>query len=446
MANGSFWVCLPARAEPLAREGRSRRAVRRASDARHLETGMSVNAVEWLGVVAVVTLVGVAGALGHVVLASELGLLSYLVLGLIAVVIALGIGHVAVEVGRRHQREIKRHNEELAALNAVAVTASRSLELTAVLRDCLDKTLEVMGLDAGAVFLASQGEIGSLAAHRGLTDHFLDGLARMKMGENVPGSVILPDSPLLTPDQEGETHREWIRASVSVPMRSEGRVVGTMYLFARGHRDFSQREVQILVAIGDVIGMAVQNAKLHAQVIELAARDPLTGLYNRRRFEEVYRQEVARARLYRAPLTVAMIDVDCFKEVNDRFGHAVGDRALEAIARILLKGRAMDVAARYGGDEFVVLMPNTELQGAQVVADRIQRAARAVVFPDIPYYRLSLSIGLADSSAGYEGILERADAQMYACKRGGANHPLSTPRSERPGPAKMEHGGLPRAC
>jgi diguanylate cyclase (GGDEF)-like protein len=386
---------------------------------------MSVNAVEWLGVAAVVTLVGVAGALGHVVLASELGVFSYLVLAFVAAVVAVGIGHVAMEVSRRHQREIERHNAELAALNAVAVTASRSLELSSVLSDCLEKTLEVMGLDAGAVFLVSQEEIVSLVAHRGLTDHFLEALARMKMGESVSGSVVVPDSPLLVTDQEGQMDGEGIRASVRVPLRSEGRVVGAMYLFSRSYRNFSQRDVQILVAIGDVIGMAVQNAKLHAQVREHAARDPLTGLYNRRRFEEVYRQEVARARRYQAPLTVAMIDVDCFKEVNDRFGHAAGDRALEAIAEILLNGRSADTAARYGGDEFVILMPNTELEGAQVVAERIRRAASAVVFPDIPYYRLSLSIGLADSSAGYEGILERADAQMYACKRGGTNAPFS---------------------
>lgn len=386
---------------------------------------MNVNVVKWLGVAAVLTLVGVAGALGHVVLASELGPLTYLVLALLAIILGLGIGQAAVEVARRHQRETERHNEELSALNAVAVTASRSLELSAVLGDCLDKTLEVMGLDAGAVFLVSEEATASPAAHRGLTQGYLDGLARMKVGESISGSVIVPERPVLVKDENGKTHGQWIRASVSVPLRSEGQVVGAMHLFTRGFRAFSQREVQILVSIGDVIGMAVRNAKLHAQVTEHAARDALTGLYNRRRFEELYHKEVARASRYETPLTVAMIDVDRFKEINDRFGHAAGDQALEAVGRVLREGRAADVAARIGGDEFVVLMPNTDLRGAAAVADRIRQAARAAVFPDILNDGISLSIGLADSGEGYESILERADADMYAQKRAGSGSPVT---------------------
>ena len=115
--------------------------------------------------------------------------------------------------------------------------------------------------------------------------------------------------------------------------------------------------------------------------------------------------------------------MDCFKEVNDRFGHAAGDRALKAIAEILLNGRSMDIAARYGGDEFVILMPNTGWKALRWSRE-LRRAASAVVFPDIPN-TASASASAWQIVPPGEGILERADAQMYACKRGGTNAPFS---------------------
>ncbi len=376
---------------------------------------MNLHLLKWLAVAAVLALVGIAGLLGHVVLASELGIVSYFVLAAAAILIGWGIGHAAAEVNRRHQVAIERHNQELAALNAVAVTASRSLELASVLTDCLDKTLEVMQVDAGAILLS--GDSGpTLGAQRGLSEEFLTGLTQqVKLDDSADGCVVLPDGCVLRKGCHGSGAH--MRASVSVPLRSEGRVVGAMYLLSHGFRAFTQREVQILVSIADVIGMAVQNARLHAQVKESATRDALTGLYNRRSFDQLYVQEVARSSRYATPLTVAMIDINDFKGINDRLGHPAGDQALEAVGKILRGGRSTDIAARYGGDEFVVMMPNTDRRAARAVIERIREAARATRLPGILDAGIELSIGLADSTEGYDRILERADARMYREKR-----------------------------
>lgn len=378
---------------------------------------MNAGTIKWLGMAAVLTLVGIAGVLGHVILAKELGVLSYLILTIIATLLGLGIGYAAAEVNRRHQQQIERHNEELSVLNAVAFTASRSLELSSLLHDCLDKTVEVMKLDAGAIYLLTDQEEPSLAAQRGLTPEFLEGLARARIVGEGGGSGVAPDKPFLVAEQASPADAGRMRATVSVPLRSEGCVLGAMYLVSQGFRAFTEREVQILLSLGDVIGMAVQNAKLHAQVKEHAIRDPLTGLYNRRYFDEVYRQEVERAHRYGMPLTVAMIDIDDFKRINDTRGHRAGDAVLEAVGMVLRDVRVSDIAARYGGDEFVVMMPNTLMSGACVVAERIARAARETVSADTPEGGIALSIGLADSTEGYFDLLERADERMYREKR-----------------------------
>lgn len=378
---------------------------------------MRVGSVKWLGVAATLTVVGVAGVLGHVLLARDMGPFPYVVLAVMAIGLGLAIGQAAAEVNRRHEQEIERRNEELSALNAVAVTANRSLQMESVLLDCLDKTLEVMKLDAGAVFVLSPEGQPRLVADRGLTSECLALLAERQVSEEVAGSVVVPEVPLLLEDRAPKARSEPMRATVSVPLRSEGAVLGAMYLVTRGFRAYTEREAQILMSIGSVIGMAVRNSTLHAEVIEHATRDALTGVRNRRHFDEVYQQEVARSRRYGTPLTVAMLDIDSFKQINDRFGHRAGDAVLVAVGEVLRNGRSTDISARYGGDEFVILMPNTDLSGATAVAERIRRAARDIILPGIAERGVELSIGLADSSEGYEDLLDRADTRMYLVKR-----------------------------
>jgi len=140
-------------------------------------------------------------------------------------------------------------------------------------------------------------------------------------------------------------------------------------------------------------------------------RDSLTGLYNRQFFVEVAEKEVARARRHERPLTLAFFDIDNFKEVNDTYGHQAGDELLKKIAEAIVAGcRKSDLTARWGGDEFVILLPETSLVGAQILADRIVSALDTV----------SLSYGIASWSnqlASLEEFIAQADKKMYAAKR-----------------------------
>ncbi|MCP4246600.1 MAG: diguanylate cyclase [bacterium] len=171
------------------------------------------------------------------------------------------------------------------------------------------------------------------------------------------------------------------------------------------------------------------NQRTH-QLRELAARDPLTGLYNRRHFNEVLTSRFSEARRYDSHLSCVMIDLDDFKAVNDRFGHHVGDELLVLTSiTIASQLRAADVAARFGGDEFIILLPQTDAQRAQILAARIASKFALDMAEQLPDVQISLSIGVASAAdadpASPEDLIRAADQALYAAKDGGKSQIVS---------------------
>ncbi|MFN3386685.1 MAG: diguanylate cyclase [Candidatus Thermochlorobacter sp.] len=160
------------------------------------------------------------------------------------------------------------------------------------------------------------------------------------------------------------------------------------------------------------------NLQLQQQLEERANKDFLTGVYNRHRFTELFEHEIHSASRYKRPLSVAMIDIDKFKELNDKYGHKMGDFALVCISDLLKQQlRASDIIGRFGGDEFVVVMPETDEAQAKVTFDRIQKALEAFNKKGQFPCELSLSVGISSSSEGYENLIELADKSMYQHKQ-----------------------------
>jgi diguanylate cyclase (GGDEF)-like protein/PAS domain S-box-containing protein len=186
---------------------------------------------------------------------------------------------------------------------------------------------------------------------------------------------------------------------------------------------------QICLIIYDVTDVATNRRQLQAankELRRLSSTDRLTGLYNRGHWEEMLRQEYARHKRYDSNTALVMFDIDHFKKINDTYGHQVGDAVIQQTADIIRENmRDADVAGRYGGEEFVVLLPDTDRQGAMMFAERLRESVAAYeVKHEQHSIRFTISLGVADLSrptTGYAQLIEWADTALYASKAGGRN-------------------------
>lgn len=184
---------------------------------------------------------------------------------------------------------------------------------------------------------------------------------------------------------------------------------------------------EILIIFSRQAALTIENARLFAKVEEMAIRDTLTGLYNRRYFHQILDYELNRAKRYHQSLSLVFIDLDHFKEINDQFGHSVGDQFLKQIAQKLSSlFRTTDLVARYAGDEFVAVLPATAADGAMILAKRIQEALgnyQIMVRGRTLQVSVSIGVDTYESSEGIGGVtlIDRADKAMYEAKAHGRN-------------------------
>ncbi len=212
---------------------------------------------------------------------------------------------------------------------------------------------------------------------------------------------------------------------IIVPLKGGGRVRAVLNLADKtdGTRFDEEIDLPIIEMIAELIGASIYNVELYREMEHRAKTDPLTGLANRRGLEEALARETDRARRYGSSLSVLMIDVDQLKDINDRFGHAAGDSALQNIAALLLETvRSVDAPGRWGGDEFLVVLPDTSAEHAEQLAMRLRKRVRdQPTTADNHKIATSLSIGVADyqKDESAEALIRRVDRAMYAAKEAG---------------------------
>jgi len=218
--------------------------------------------------------------------------------------------------------------------------------------------------------------------------------------------------------------------ALSHPLQSEtaGRVLGLITV-ARRDEPFSAAEQELFNYLAGQASVSIENVDLHETVQRQAVTDGLTGLSNHRRFQEVMTGEVERSRRFDQPLALIMLDVDDFKGVNDRHGHLQGDQVLREVARVVRESsREIDEPARYGGEELAIALPQTDLEGAALFAERLRARIEALQVPLLTgdgSVRVTASLGVAalpeSAAADKDALVGAADAALYRAKRLGKN-------------------------
>lgn len=228
------------------------------------------------------------------------------------------------------------------------------------------------------------------------------------------GRIVSADgSVIVSGHAEGEGER------LILPLTASGERFGTLELVGNS---FSKEQRMNAASLAAHAVVALENARLHGMVERQALVDGLTGLANRRAASDALHAEVARAERLETQLSVVLADLDEFKEVNDLHGHAVGDEVLRVVAEVLRETlRESDVAGRWGGEEFLLLLPGADEEGAAQLAERVRVALAARSIPSLPGLRVTASFGVAEyaGETNPEQLLEAADGALYRAKRAG---------------------------
>jgi diguanylate cyclase (GGDEF)-like protein len=206
-------------------------------------------------------------------------------------------------------------------------------------------------------------------------------------------------------------------ALVCMPLLARDALLGVLTLYRHGTSSpFGHEEIELIADFAAVAALALDNARTRSELELLATTDDLTGLPNRRHFRSELEREISAARRYRSPLSLLLLDLDDFKAINDGFGHASGDQALKEIAlAIQQRLRGPDLAARIGGDEFGVLLPQTGREAAEAVARDLEDAVRRALTPPLA---TTASIGISTLHVGgAKDLLAEADRFLYEAKR-----------------------------
>jgi len=307
------------------------------------------------------------------------------------------------------------------------------LDLDDALREVSDLMRVAMGVDKCEVILAERfGQLGELG--------FPTSIARQAIEQRAV--IMIPDISARAEPVPGKSALLLgIRSVLCVPVLLEQAVVALLYVYKTNPaaRPFDQHDVQLAVAISHQAALTIQRAQLleKARAFEQrATTDSLTGLHNRQQIQELAEREFQRARRLGHSLAALMVDIDNFKQVNDTYGHAAGDQVLRAVAACAQSNlREIDLLGRYGGDEFVVLLLETELGAARRVAERIRAAvADRPVDIDQGPLQVTMSVGVAlcaEECPNVAGLVNDADVALYAAKKAGKNQVVVKDAGER---------------
>jgi diguanylate cyclase (GGDEF)-like protein len=318
---------------------------------------------------------------------------------------------------------LQRRAAQLEAINAIAKRTTVALDLKELLDRLCAQLPQSFPVEHVSIFLRDDEGDLILSAQQGT-------LTKLKLGDALP-----PGHPC-TSGGEGHVLQcgnstsckaacfSSAREEICLPLVSFGENMGLLVCATTQKSAFLANDIEALESVADILATATQNARYVDRVRQLAYRDGLTGVFNRRYFESRLIDEITRAARYGGGVSVLMTDLDNFKKINDEFGHMLGDDVLREVSAVFVQQlRKIDVVCRYGGEEFAIVLPATQGASAAAVADKLRRAVANNEFRGISH-PLTVSIGVAEFPANgvtRDDIVRAADEALYDAKKAGRN-------------------------
>ena len=327
--------------------------------------------------------------------------------------------------------ETARQAQELHIFHDVAKALTSSLDLDSILQTIMEKMAEYFQPDTWSLLMVDEqkNELYFAIAVGSAAEALKN--VRLKVGEGIAGHVAKYGEKLVVPDVRADKRfakridqvTQWETQSIiCIPLRAKLRVLGVIQLVNVDMEHFGHEEQFFLQALCDYAAIAIENARSVEKIQELTITDDCTGLYNARHLYKTLETEVYRSARFGYEFSVVFLDLDHFKQVNDTHGHLIGSKLLAEIGYLIkAQLRLIDFAFRYGGDEFVVLLPQTGKDSALVVARRLRDSLRSSCFCKEEGLNLNVraSIGLAtyphDAKTPHD-IIRQADEMMYMVK------------------------------
>lgn len=347
----------------------------------------------------------------------------------------MGVGVMSREITQRKHLEeaLQQRMQTLDALRATLNELSGNLELDTLLHAIVERAVVLLHATDGGLSLhdPEHNDLQVVVSYNTGRDY--TGV-RLAMGEGATGQVAITRQPLIVPNYQSWAGRITrypqyaTRAGLFVPLLAGEQLVGVIAIGdTNPERSFTVVDSDVLTLFAQQAAIAIQNARLFAEVQQLATTDPLMGLYNRRHFFALAQHEFEQTRRYNRPLSIIMLDIDNFKRINDTYGHLVGDQVLQALARqCRATVRSVDVIGRYGGEEIVVLLPETDQEGARQIAERLRSQLALMPIPvNGESLHITVSLGVAAAvdigSIDLDRLIDYADQSLYVAKHAGKN-------------------------
>lgn len=341
---------------------------------------------------------------------------------------------LAIINARLHERS-KEDAAHLASLVQLANAIGTTSDLNTVMGRALDTVKHLFEATSGLIYrIEEQDGTMRYVDSFGYSEEMLEQLSRPPYPATnecwtvAEGRLIGIDDLSVTKLACRTLEKIGRGSTICVGMQAEGRTLGVLHMRSDAPNAFGEEDQQLALAVADQVALALQRAILFEEINRLAITDPLTGVFNVRRLGEVLNDEVSRARRYERPVSFLMVDMDNLKVYNDTLGHQLGDVTLSQVASILdTSTRDVDKVFRYGGDEFCVLLPETDLQEALVVGEKVRRAVAEFHFPGeerLGNTGITISIGVASFPRhcdDEEGLVREADQALYQAKQQGRN-------------------------